>query len=368
MARPEEIRLLAVGDVMLGDHPVCIGHGVRSQMERRGMEFPFQFVSPFLRSGDITFGNLETVLSDNGFDPSKLERAELRGRPAYAKAIANAGFNVLSLANNHIMQHGGGAFGETVQALRENNIFCVGLNEENGESNVFTFKRSDLTVSLIAYSLRPEVYSNSKLPYALGGEHVMTSQIRQLAMSSDFVIVSLHWGEEYLNIPGQRQITLAEKVIDAGAALIIGHHPHVLQGIKQYNKRYVAYSLGNFVFDKWQRNCRESLILECIFNKQRTMDLRMWPILINRNYQPIIAKGKKAETIRVKVARYSQYIRRARSTGPNSEIIEYEKMARKAYLRFRISSYLYFILHFYRYSSKMIGQSLLRAISRRVRG
>ena len=361
MAEPNEVKLLAVGDIMLGDHPVRIGHGVRSIMEKRGMKFPFQFVSPFLNSSDIVFGNLESVLSDSGLNPSRLEQSELRGRPIYAKALANAGFTVLSLANNHAMQHGVEAFRETVAALAENKVFCVGVKDQDGRSNTFFWQKNNLKLGLISYSLQPEHYHQSHPCYALGREEDIISHVKELRAECDIIVVSIHWGEEYLNIPSCEQIKFGRGLADSGANLIIGHHPHVLQGIEKYGESYIAYSLGNFVFDKWQKRCRESVILECIIDKKGIKKLRSWPVLINRAYQPEMVVGSWADAIEKNLEKYSSWIQR----GENLRLENYERKARKAYFKFRMSCYFYFIMNIYRYSPEIILQSLTRSLRRR---
>jgi len=361
------IRLLAVGDIMLGDHPVCIGHGVRSVIKKNGFDFPFKHTAQILKDADITFGNIETVLSDIGLNPAKIEDIELRGSPESAPALCDAGFNVLSIANNHIMQHGKKAFSETIGILKKNGIFCVGLNSVNNISNVYSFEKDKIKIGLVSYSLRPEKYHASKSLYASGALDGITAQVNELSDLFDVVIVSLHWGEEYMNIPSQGQIHFAHEIIDAGASLIIGHHPHVLQGIEKYKRSYIVYSLGNFIFDKWQRNCRETIILDCDIDQNGIKDLNFVPVIINKNYQPQLAMDSTKIRIVNNISKYTQAIYKNSTKDPDSDTQQYTKKSKRAYLVFRLSSYFYFLTHLHRYSFDMIKQSITRSFFRRIK-
>ncbi len=368
MSKHGRIRMIAVGDVMLGDHPVCIGHGVRSQMEKRGMDYPFQFVSSLLKRGDVTFGNLETVLADVGDDRKSLRNAELRGKAAYCEAIQRAGFSVLSIANNHIMQHGEEAFKETIAGLGVQRIFPVGIRENEGRSNVFVFEKDCIRMALVSYSFRPEKYHEGPRPYAGGDEMIILQHIADLARIHDVVVVSLHWGEEYVNYPSAAQIRNGHRMIDAGAKLILGHHPHVLQGLEEYGGGFVAYSLGNFVFDKWQRNPRESVVLDCVMSKNGIEEISWVPVLINRRYQPELGRGRRWKRIDEKMKKYSAMANVGDLEDRDPYGVRYARVAHRAYLRFRLSSYLYFLIHLHRYSPEMLKQSMWRSIRRRISG
>ena len=128
------VRFVAVGDVTLGDHPVCFGHGVRSTIEKHGFDYIFKNISQELSNADILFGNLESVLTDDAAESRSMNSLEFRGKTSNAKELAQTGFIVMSVANNHAMQHGIAAFEESVEALRCSSITPVGITE-NDESN-----------------------------------------------------------------------------------------------------------------------------------------------------------------------------------------------------------------------------------------
>ena len=166
--------------------------------------FPFEHVAPVLRDGHIIFGNLACVLSNNNFVKGRLSSLQLRGSPDSANGLKQAGFNVVSVTNNHSMDHGIEAFEETIETLRVRNIMPVGLIDSSGNCIPHVVQRAG---------------------------------------------VFLHWGNEYIQRPSPEQVRLAHTLIDNGADIISGHHPHCLQGIENYKSRLIVYSLGNFVFD-----------------------------------------------------------------------------------------------------------------------
>jgi poly-gamma-glutamate synthesis protein (capsule biosynthesis protein) len=350
---------------MLGDHPVCFGHGVRSRIEKYGFEHLFKNVAENLKDSDILFGNLEAVLSDYGYDPRKIEKAELRGKGAYALGLAELGFTVMSFANNHAMQHGPETFQDTVENLERNKIFCLGL-ENNGETNVFSFRKSEIEIAMLAYSLRSEKYSGKATAYAIGNEKNILKDVADQKKHNRIVIVSLHWGEEYLNYPSPEQLILGHKIVDAGATLILGHHPHVLQGIEKYQGGYIVYSLGNFIFDKWDMNARQTMILDCMISNKGIESLDFIPVIINREFQPQIATESMANAIKRRMADYSELIEIEKFHHEEDRMSAYLDAARKSYFKFRLSSYLYFLKNIYKYQPHIIIQSLTRSISRRL--
>jgi poly-gamma-glutamate synthesis protein (capsule biosynthesis protein) len=250
----EYVTLMAVGDIMLGDHPICIGHGVGSKIKKEGAKYIFQHVRGLLNEADIAFGNLEAVLSKKNLNEKDVNSASLRAMPESADGLTYAGFNVLSLANNHIMEHGKEALLDTMNILRKNGIKYVGP-----EDVVLSIRGTK--VVFLAYCLLDEPGTCCK---AESSEII--ENVKRVKSKADIVIVSLHWGDEFIHKPSRYQVKLAHEIIDSGANIILGHHPHVLQGVEMYNGGLIAYSLGNFVFDMWQEKMRESVILKCLIS------------------------------------------------------------------------------------------------------
>lgn len=359
------MKLIAVGDLMLGDHPVCFGHGVRSTIESKGFDFIFNDIVEYLTGADIVFGNLETVLSDYDYTHDNLVSAELRGAPSSADGLSKAGFTILNLANNHILQHGKKAFFETVENICRVDMLPLGLQSKKRKESkeVIVKNKFGTSVALVGFSMRPEKYYNSEPLYSIASENEIIRQVEKLiAKFEGSVVVSLHWGAEYLNVPSSRQVNFARKLVDKGANLILGHHAHVLQGVEEYRSGIIVYSLGNFVFDKWQRNPRESVIFRCNITNNGVSDYSMVPVCISRKFQPQVAKGKNARRINENLRCYSNAIKDISS----DDKVSYLEKSEKAYLKFRIQSYLYFLTHIYRYRPKIVWDSFSRFIQRRV--
>lgn len=371
------VTITAVGDLMLGDHPVRIGNGVRSQIKRRGVDWLFSQVSHLLLTdSDIVFGNLEVVHSNIGLIENDLASIEFRGSPEVIPTLRKAGFNVLGIANNHCMEHGIEAFFDTVDRLRENNIFVAGMRGESGGTIPYTIHKDGVKIVFLAYSLRPETYYKcGDVPYSLSKESDILLQVNYARSTADIVIVSLHWGEEFVDHPSPKQINFAHNLVDAGAKLILGHHPHVLQGIEKYHDAVIAYSLGNFVFDMWQKKTRKTMILKVMVSVDGDVQYEVLPVYINSFCQPVpitgIHRHKALHNIDVLSSMISSEICKFKLEENSDESF---RQAEKAYLlsakqkvlQHRLGNYTFFILNIYRYKLILVWQSFLRFLSRRV--
>ncbi len=293
-AYPEDITLVAVGDIMLGRY-------IAKDLARKGYSFPYQKVQGILSSADVTFGNLECSISKRGKTTGK--GYFFRASPEAAPGLARAGFDILSLANNHSMDYGALALQDTIEILNKNHILPIGAGKNLTEARkpiIIEVKKRK--IAFLAYSfVYPETYwaGKDRAGTSPGKIEFICQDIKRAQRLSDLVIVSFHWGKEYSEVPSDYQIRIAHQAIDAGADLIIGHHPHVLQGIEFYKEKPILYSLGNFIFDQAFGNTRKGIILKCIFsdgNKLKTII----GIPISRTYAtyyPQIAQEKEKEEI-----------------------------------------------------------------------
>lgn len=359
------LKLAAVGDIMLGDHPVCFGHGIRSRI-RKGESLIQPALQAVLSEADLTLGNLECVLSDIGHDEQKLSSSEMRGDQKAISILKTCGFDVLSVANNHMLQHGIPAFEDTVSWLSKNQIEPVGLYE-NGLSNVVLREKGGAKIALVGYSLRPEWFCADNRHYSRPSYEQIYQQIEHLkkAFPDHSLVVTLHWGEEYLHAPSQSQIDAAHRMIDCGATVIIGHHPHVVQGVEEYRGGLIAYSLGNFVFDSWQRPTRESALLNCVFSSGGLQSYSVTPLKIARNYAVTLPDAAETKKLAVRFDSYSNAVER-RSGLAGLDEKQYADVAAKAYLKYRLECYVYFITHIWKYKPSIVGYSLFRAALRRI--
>lgn len=359
------LTLAAVGDIMLGDHPVCFGHGIRSKI-RRGEPLIAPELRRLLADADVVLGNLECILSDIGHDERRLKSSEMRGDPASIALVKDAGFNALCVANNHMLQHGAPAYLDTMQRLRDNGIEPVGLYEE-GRSNLATFGDGDTRVAMLGFSLRPEHFCKDNRYYASATPEIILEQVAAVRRShaDHALIVTLHWGEEYLHAPSASQVDFAHRLVDAGVAVVIGHHPHVVQGVEEYGAGLIAYSLGNFIFDSWQDPTRESLLLQCEFRGNALHGHTLVPVQIDRNYYVRLPDAAAATALLQKFAGYTRLIdERQAPVSLGGEA--YAELAGKAYLKYRLQCYTYFLLHLWKYEPGIVGSSFLRSALRRL--
>ncbi len=258
--------LTAVGDLQVGDSSTCIGFGFNSRYAATGLEPVFQDTRALFEGADIVFGNLESTLSTHGLQADSWHSAQMRGVPVYARQLRQAGFTVLNVANNHAVQHGAASFQDTLGILRAAGIAPCGVRGTDGWSSepVIIPVSTAVKVGILAYCHRPRQYGESTPPYAEGSLAEMLRDVARLRSMVDYVVVSLHWGEEFVPEPSRAEVTQAMALVDAGVALILGHHPHVLRPVERYLNGLIAYSLGNFAADMiWHEPLRRGGVLRC---------------------------------------------------------------------------------------------------------
>jgi hypothetical protein len=239
------VSIASVGDMMIGtDYPQ------NHLPDDDGVSF-LRDVTPLISAADIAFGNLEGVLVDGGLPGKKCSNPAacylFRSPTRYADHYRDAGFDVLSLANNHARD-----FDEEGRSSSMEAIASRGMHHSGREGDFASVKVGDLNVAFLAYAVTKN--SNMMLDYEQAFETVA-----EHAMTHDIVVVSFHGGaegadvthvpfadEEYYGEPRGDVVWFARGAVDAGADLVIGHGPHVVRGMERYNDRLIAYSLGNF--------------------------------------------------------------------------------------------------------------------------
>ncbi len=239
----QTVHLRAVGDILLAGPMARV-------LRREGRDYPFARMHDTLRGADLTFGNLECCLSRRGAPIPK--QFNFRGDPEDAAVLKANGFAIVSLANNHAWDFGRDALLDTVQTVRATGVKTVGAGPNRREAHrLVVVERKGLRIGFLAYlGLIPALVNESETEPTLSMASVPTIR-REVAAARkqvDLLIVSLHAGQEGAPLPTPRQRSFAEAAIDAGADLVIGHHPHVRQPLMHYHGKPICYSLGNFVF------------------------------------------------------------------------------------------------------------------------
>jgi poly-gamma-glutamate synthesis protein (capsule biosynthesis protein) len=280
---PKTYKMIFAGDIMLD-------RGVRKMIKDYGEDygFPFLNIKDDLEA-DIVFANLESMISDQGENIGSIY--SFRAEPKAINGLKYAGFNVVSLANNHTFDYDRPAFEDTMQRLTDAGIIYAGagFNQQEAHS-VKIIELDDFKVGFLAYTefLYPYTFANENRSgvTTLNREN-LERDIVKAKDEVDFLIVTFHCGDEYQEKPNQNQITWSESAIDYGADMVIGHHPHVTQPIKKYNDKYIAYSLGNFVFDQYfSEETMSGFLFEIEIQEGKITSAKKKHYKLNEYYQP----------------------------------------------------------------------------------
>lgn len=355
------IKFSAVGDIAFGDHPMCIGFGAYSRFKSFPPVYPFEHVLSQLKRADILFGNLECALLPEGSNVHDYDAIQMKGETRHIKGLAEAGFKVLNFANNHCMQHGEESFRGTVHLLEQNNINYCGVNYDNHLiGKPLVVELNTIKVAFLGYSLRPRQYFERNPLYSEGNTESIVQDVIDVKGKVDFVIVSLHWGDEFIERPSPEEISIGRRLIDAGTDLIIGHHPHVLRGIENYKQGVIIYSLGNFVCDMvWDNRLRESLIFSCDITKHGIENMELTPVFINDNFQPEIMVKNSGKTLLHKVYRLSEALQAETLSDFDEQLKQYQQDALDAQMLFRKKSHRFFLTNIYRYKPQILLQQIM---------
>jgi poly-gamma-glutamate synthesis protein (capsule biosynthesis protein) len=333
--------------------------------------FPFQKVLPVLLRSDLLFGNLECAHSVVGLKQSNLSSVQMRGDVQHISALAKAGFKVVNVANNHSTQHGPDAFLDTVKQLESHGIACCGVaaDAQAAHAKPAVLVVNGLTVGFLGYSLRPRQYFDHVPPYAEGKAESMLQDVRTLRKQVHIVVVSMHWGEEFIQRPSPEEIKIAHLLVEEGADLIIGHHPHVLRGIERYGKGWIVYSLGNFICDMiWDDALRTSMIFECLLTKDGAKDIRNTVTYLNNEYQPEIVEGEKLQEVQSRLDRLALEIQNISFTESDMAKATYDYLleASAVHRHIRSKSHRFFLSRFLRCPPLILCQQLTTYVRNRV--
>ncbi len=225
------------GDINFTDGFFDTGFGVGSSIAKGADPF-----AKLNRNGsDFWIGNFECVCSDVS-NKEGIYRKQFIISPDKLSHIRH--FNLYGVANNHVMQHGGKAYERMLNYLERSG--CEYVGSKSRKSTVI--EHQNRKIGIMAFSCRPENFSDSPLYWSMPEYYDIERKIKALN-DCDFRIVYVHWGNEFIDYPYSDQKNFARFMVDCGADMIIGMHPHVLQGFEVYKGRYIFYSLGNFVFN-----------------------------------------------------------------------------------------------------------------------
>ncbi len=304
-----ECRLAAVGDIMLGGTAA-------PEMRQYGYDYPFEQTRDILRQAQIVFGNLEGPLTGGGASYQGKQYVFRSPPDKVAPALARAGFNVVSLANNHTLDYGPEGLEDTRAALDKAGIRHAGAGRNANEARAAVYMMCPpprgnglpatapgATVAFLAYSLTlpEEFWAGADKPgTAFGHEKHVRADVAAARATADIVVVSFHWGQEGKTELRDYQTQLGRAAIEAGAAAVLGHHPHILQGVERYKDGVILYSLGNFAFGSYSNTARRSAIALLTFRNGQWHELRMIPLNVRNAevvFQPRPLIGGDADEV-----------------------------------------------------------------------
>lgn len=305
-----EITVSAAGDFTIGTDESFGYHGTFvAEADKNGLEHFVKYLDVF-KEDDFTTVNLETTLTTSTQKAAKTFR--FKGDPSYAKILKMAGIEAVNLANNHIYDYLEKGFRDTLQSLEKEKIGYFGYVHHFNSDHKYVTTVKNVKIGALGYEgwndtneIRTKIENDIK-------------EFRDEGVQ--IIIVHFHWGVERQYVPTQSQQTLARFTIDCGADLVLGHHPHVVQGIEEYNGKFIVYSLGNFMFGG-NRNPsdKDTFVFQQTFHLENGVvtdkkEINIIPFSISsvterNNYQPKPLTGAEGERVKNKILEVSNQIK-----------------------------------------------------------
>ena len=258
-------------------------------MDEHGSIYPFERVRDLLQDADITIANLEGALTERGLPVDKLYN--FRTPPRFASGLKEAGIDVVALGNNHTADYGVVGVQDTLAALDDAGLLYSGAGMNEAAARAPAIVEVDgLRIAFLSYT--DQLVNMFAGLYQAGVAYAdvasITEDVGAARHVADVVVVSIHSGLEYVDDPTAVQQELAHAAIDAGALLVLGHHPHTLQRLEEYGGGLIAYSLGNFVFDLDAEDLEslgsrafETVVLYVTLTEGEIVDVRLAPVFID---------------------------------------------------------------------------------------
>ncbi|MCG9129792.1 CapA family protein [Candidatus Poribacteria bacterium] len=275
-----EISIIAVGDI-------TIGSTFTPLIERSGAGVFFEGTASIIQSADIATVSLNSSISDRG-EPDPIRETRFRAAPGLARALANAGFDAISLATPNIMDFGIVALEDTVTNLEWYNLKSMGAGITSEAANEPAWiKDNDKKIALFAYLRGNEFNMASLDPVASAAYSQMIQAVKNVENQADLVIVWIHWGKSDADAKTRkasigRQRIFAKALIDQGADLVLCQQLHSLGGIEIYNEKPIVYSLADFIYDNYSLQYARTIIPRIVYNDGKLKFIELIPILADK--------------------------------------------------------------------------------------
>ncbi len=299
------VRFLALGDVNLGRE-------AGQEILKGDTLYPFAATYDTIASYDLVFANLECTLSEqHGETQHPKNNLIFTGPPGGAESLRKAGIHVVSTANNHALDYGVRAHGQTIENLRRADIAFAGTAPDSAHLfDPAIITRHGIRFAFFACTDVMNITDRLWLRYvAQADTGKMLPRIRAYRDSVDFIVVSYHGGVEYAERPSSRSLGFSRALVEGGADLVLGHHPHVSYGLEKIGKRYIVQSLGNFVFRQPQHFWTQrsfAFAAEVTKSEEGTWISRFHCLPVLTGFQPrFMASGSEAKDMFHRIQRYS---------------------------------------------------------------
>lgn len=303
------LTIMAFGDMMMGRY-------VRILMDRnKDPNYPFRVDlkdHPFFGTADLVFANLEGPIKGQGVHS---ETSMVFGfNEDTAKLIKDKGIDLVSIANNHALDQKKDGRTSTIASLELNDVGWCGNPTTADAESIYYGKTDDWKYAFICLN---------DVIYKLNYEEAI-NLIKEINDKVDFLVVSIHWGNEYQHKALAKQKEYGRKFVDAGADLIIGHHPHVVQGFESYKGKLILFSLGNFIFDQyWSKDTQEELGVKISLNKDKDGKIitqaELFPMKSERS-QTRLMNQEEAKMWLEKFIGYSDYTKEEKKAIRNKKV------------------------------------------------
>lgn len=261
-----------------------MGSTVENVLKQYGYDYPYTSVKPYLQKADYTIANLETPITEKGVEQKK--DYVYRSSPLALPALVDSGIDLVNLANNHVMDYGQEGLLDTMKHVDQSGLKRIGVGKDIDEAyRPVIVEKQGIKTAFLGFS---RVVPEQSWKAGKGHPGVAESYnyklpveaIQKARKEADLVVVIAHWGIEREDHPDKNQKELAHRYIDAGADLVVASHPHVLQGFESYKGKWIAYSLGNFIFTTNEiSKTWDSAILEASCTRERRCNLSVVPVL-----------------------------------------------------------------------------------------
>jgi poly-gamma-glutamate synthesis protein (capsule biosynthesis protein) len=284
------VSVVCVGDLMLT-------RNVAAPIRDNGPLYPFQQALSLTLEADIACGNLELPVTTRSGPVATGGGYGFRGDPVIVQGLVGAGFDVVTLANNHTTDMGEGGLLDTMRYLEEVSIGWVGAgrNREGAHAAWVTEVRG-VRVAFLGYNgvgARGNAAGENHAGLAWLDAAAMAADVRRARQQADVVVVNCHWGEEYTYRLDPERRAVVDALVQAGADLVVGHHPHNVQNVAFFDHTFVAYSLGNYVFDQdWSEESSQGLALRCLVDINGLRSVELVPLSIQETQPRVLPRAE----------------------------------------------------------------------------